>query len=89
MAGDKRRKRKAAPARAAAPLRAKSSAGAVKKGSATVAKKAGAVIATKAGAAIANPAMVLPEPQPQASALIRVKTRAIVPSVMAIAPSAS
>ena len=40
-------------------------------------------------AAIANPAIVLPEPQPQLSALIKVNTREIVPSVIASAPPAS
>jgi hypothetical protein len=40
-------------------------------------------------AATANPASVPPEVQPQPSALISVNTSAIVPSVIAIAPSAS
>ena len=40
-------------------------------------------------AAIARPASVRPEAHPQLSALISVKTRAIVPSVIDTAPSAS
>ena len=40
-------------------------------------------------AAMAKPATVRPEIQPQLSALISVKTRAIVPSVIVMAPSAS
>ena len=44
---------------------------------------------TSSAADTARPARVRADPQPQSLALISVKTRAIVPSVMAVAPSRS